>query len=65
MGFQYRALLSGLGDIESGVYATEEYLAAVKLSLAAGLGIMGIAFFVYIFALIMRKRAVISEKDEV
>jgi hypothetical protein len=63
MGLQYRALLSGLGDIESGVYATEEYLSAVKLSLAAGLGITGIAFAVYIFALIMRKRAVTSNRE--
>jgi phage shock protein PspC (stress-responsive transcriptional regulator) len=63
MGLQYRALLSGLGDIDSGVYATEEYLAAVKLSLAAGLGITGIAFVVYIFALIMRKRAVTSDRE--
>jgi len=63
MGLQYRAFLLGLGDVESGVYATEEYLSAVKLGLAAGLGITGIAFFVYIFALIMQKRAVTSNRE--
>jgi len=62
-GLQYRNLLREAVDTESGSYTTENFLDAVKSGTLVAFGIAVIALTVYIFALVMRKRARIAQKQ--
>jgi hypothetical protein len=61
---RYRGLFQDVGGTESGLYATEDFLAAVGLTAVVGFGIAGAALIVYIFALLMRWKARLAEKQE-
>lgn len=59
---EYRALIEEALNIESDLYATEHFLAAVKWGSLIGFGIAVIALIVNVFALIMRKKALAGEE---
>ncbi len=61
---RYRGLFGDVSSAESGLYATEDFLAAVGLTAVVGFGIAGAAFIFYVFALIMKKKARLAEKQE-
>jgi hypothetical protein len=61
---RYRELLKEVGGVDSGLYAAEDFLAAVGLAAVVGFGIAGAAFIFYVFALIMRKKARMAEKQQ-
>ncbi len=61
---RYRGLLQDVSGAESGLYATEDFLAAVGLTAVVGFGIAGAALIFYLFALIMRRKARLAEKQE-
>jgi hypothetical protein len=61
---RYRGLLQDVSGTESGLYATEDFLAAVGLSTFVGFGIAGVALIFYVFALFMRRKARMAEKQE-
>lgn len=61
---RYRGLLQDVGGAESGLYATEDFLAAVGLTAVVGFGVAGAALIVYLFALIKGKKARLTEKQE-
>lgn len=64
IGLRYRGLLQDVGGPESDLYATEDFLGAVGLTAVVGFGIAGVALIIYIFALIMGKKARLTEKQE-
>ena len=53
---EYRALLKEAVDAGGDLYATENFLAAVKWGSLIGFGIAGVALIVNVIALIMRKK---------
>jgi hypothetical protein len=61
---RYRGLLKDVGGVESGLYATEDFLAAVGLTAVVGFSIAGAALIFYLFALFMRRKARLAEKQE-
>jgi hypothetical protein len=61
---RYRGLLKDVNGAELGLYAAEDFMAAVGLTAMVGFGIAGVALIVYIFALFMRKKARMAEKLE-
>jgi hypothetical protein len=61
---RYRGLFQDVSRAESGLYATEDFLAAVGLTAVVGFGIAGVAVIVYLFALFMRRKARMAEKQE-
>jgi hypothetical protein len=61
---RYRGLFLDASSAESGLYVTENFLAAVGLTAVVGFGIAGVALIVYIFALSMRWKARLAEKQE-
>jgi hypothetical protein len=61
---RYRGLLQDVSGAESGLYVTEGFLAAVGLTAVVGFGVAGAALIVYTFALLMRWKARLVEKQE-
>ena len=60
---EYRSLLEEAVDIGSDLYATENFLAAVKWGSLIGFGIAGIALIVNVFALIMRRKTLTADEQ--
>jgi len=60
---EYRALIEEALNIESDLYATENFLAAVKWGSLIGFGIAGIALIVNVFALIMRRKTLAADEQ--
>ena len=63
-GLQYKDLLAEAVDVDSDLYSTENFLASVKSATLVGLGIAAVALAVNLFALAMRKRARLAEKQQ-
>jgi hypothetical protein len=63
-GLQYKDLLAQAVDMDSDLYSTEGFLASVRLATVVGLGIAAVALAVNLFALAMRKRARLAEKQQ-
>ena len=63
-GLQYKDLLAQAADMDSDLYSTEGFLASVKLATLVGLGIAAVALAVNLFALAMRRRARLAEKQQ-
>jgi hypothetical protein len=61
---RYRGLLQDVSGTESGLYVTEDFLATVGLTAVAGFGIAAAALIFYLFALFMRRKARMAEKQE-
>jgi hypothetical protein len=61
---RYRGLFRDASSAESGLYVTEDFLAAVGLTAVVGFGIAGAALIFYLFALFMRRKARMAEKQE-
>lgn len=61
---RYRGLLQDVSGAESGLYVTEDFLAAIGLTAAVGFGIAGAALIFYLIALFMRRKARLAEKQE-
>jgi hypothetical protein len=59
---EYRSLLEEAVDVGSDLYATENFLTAVKWGSLIGFGIAGIALIVNVFALIMKRKTLAGEE---